>query len=94
MLDLIEEVLSKENFTFVRLDGTQQQSEREHVLREFKKDGVDIMLISLRAGKNFYSYKNIDLLSNIKFILYRMNLTGGVGLNLTVANRAFLMVRN
>ncbi|CAG8507063.1 1873_t:CDS:10 [Funneliformis mosseae] len=50
MLDLVGDVLSKENFTFVRLDGTQQQSEREFVLKEFKKTGIDIMLISLRAG--------------------------------------------
>jgi DNA repair protein RAD5 len=52
MLDLIGEVLTKENFVFVRLDGTQQQSERERVLKDFKKPGTDIILISLRAGKN------------------------------------------
>ena len=52
MLDLIGEVLSNENFSFVRLDGTQQQAERERVLRDFKKPGIDIILISLRAGKD------------------------------------------
>ncbi|GES74249.1 DNA repair protein rad5 [Rhizophagus clarus] len=50
MLDLIGDVLAKENFSFVRLDGTQQQSDRERVLRDFKKPGIDIILISLRAG--------------------------------------------
>jgi SNF2 family DNA or RNA helicase len=53
MLDLIGEILTKEGFKFVRLDGTQQQSVREYVLRDFKEPGTDIMLISLRAGKNF-----------------------------------------
>jgi SNF2 family DNA or RNA helicase len=52
MLDLIGEVLTKEGFKFVRLDGT-QQSVREYVLRDFKEPRTDIMLISLRAGKNF-----------------------------------------
>ena len=53
MLDLIGEVLEKEGFTFVRLDGTLTQSYRERVLSDFKEPGVDIILISLRAGKNF-----------------------------------------
>ena len=52
MLDLIGQVLTKEGFTFVRLDGTLQQSARECVLREFKEPGTDIILISLHAGKN------------------------------------------
>ena len=51
MLDLVGDVLTKEGFTFVRLDGTQNQATRECVLREFKESGIDIMLISLRAGK-------------------------------------------
>ncbi|CAB4394187.1 unnamed protein product [Rhizophagus irregularis] len=50
MLDLIGDVLTKENFSFVRLDGTQQQTDRERVLKDFKKPGIDIILISLRAG--------------------------------------------
>ena len=53
MLDLIGRVLEKEEFTFVRLDGTQSQSYRERVLSDFKEPGVDVILISLRAGKNF-----------------------------------------
>jgi SNF2 family DNA or RNA helicase len=52
MLDLIGEVLEKEGFTFARLDGTLQQSAREGVLRDFKEPGTDILLVSLRAGKN------------------------------------------
>ena len=52
MLDLIGEVLTEEDFTFVRLDGTLHQSNRERVLRDFKMPGIDIILISLRAGKN------------------------------------------
>ncbi|KAI7905546.1 SNF2 family N-terminal domain-containing protein [Cokeromyces recurvatus] len=65
-LDLIEEGLNYESIPFTRLDGTQAQAQREKVLKEFTKpDGIDVLLISLRAG--------------------------GVGLNLTCANRVIMM---
>jgi SNF2 family DNA or RNA helicase len=69
MLDLIGDVLTKENFSFVRLDGTQQQSDRERVLRDFKKPGIDIILISLRAGKYFIIHKNMIISKKYKIYL-------------------------
>ncbi len=50
-LDLVEVVLGRNHFKFVRLDGTTSQKERERVLREFRANAkISIMLISLRAG--------------------------------------------
>lgn len=51
-LDLIELALKKEGFSFVRLDGSLSQSQRENVLAEFANPNnkVNILLISLRAG--------------------------------------------
>ncbi|KDN45911.1 hypothetical protein K437DRAFT_223989 [Tilletiaria anomala UBC 951] len=50
-LDLVEVVLKRNKFAFVRLDGSSTQREREDVLREFRDAPRQmIMLISLRAG--------------------------------------------
>ena len=51
MLDLIGEVLTLGNFSYVRLDGTLDRHERERVLEAFKKTSIDIILVSLHAGK-------------------------------------------
>ena len=51
MLDLISIVLKKENFNFVRLDGSMSQAKREKAVQEFKKeDHIQIMVMSLKAG--------------------------------------------
>lgn len=49
-LDLIEVAMSFEGLTFVRLDGTQSQIQREKALKEFREGSASTMLISLRAG--------------------------------------------
>jgi DNA repair protein RAD5 len=49
-LDLIEVAMSFEGMTFVRLDGTQSQAQREKALKEFRDGNTPVMLISLRAG--------------------------------------------
>jgi DNA repair protein RAD5 len=49
-LDLIEVAMSFEGLTFVRLDGTQSQAQREKALKEFREGSASTMLISLRAG--------------------------------------------
>jgi DNA repair protein RAD5 len=49
-LDLIEVAMNLESMTFVRLDGTQSQAQREKALKEFRDGDTLVMLISLRAG--------------------------------------------
>ncbi|KAL0673150.1 hypothetical protein Bca4012_001131 [Brassica carinata] len=52
-LDLLQIPLSRNNISFVRLDGTLNQQQREKVLKEFSEDGsimVGVMLMSLKAG--------------------------------------------
>jgi hypothetical protein len=51
-LDLIGEALEHEEIKFTRLDGTLQQAQREKVLNTFagEEKGVNVLLISLRAG--------------------------------------------
>lgn len=52
MLDLIEVILERDGFKFLRLDGTHSQASREHTLTAFKAPDhpATVMLISLRAG--------------------------------------------
>ncbi|KAF2577281.1 hypothetical protein F2Q68_00000773 [Brassica cretica] len=50
-LDLLQIPLSRNNISFVRLDGTLNQQQREKVLKEFSEDGsIMVMLMSLKAG--------------------------------------------
>ncbi|XP_042463169.1 DNA repair protein RAD5A-like [Zingiber officinale] len=50
-LDLLEIPLSRHNFSFVRLDGTLNQQQRERVLCQFAEDNnILILLMSLKAG--------------------------------------------
>ncbi|KAI7850256.1 SNF2 family N-terminal domain-containing protein [Circinella umbellata] len=66
-LNIIELALKREDIEFTRLDGSQAQAQREKVLTQFSNPqaGIDVLLISLRAG--------------------------GVGLNLTCADRVIMM---
>ena len=68
-LNIIELALKREGIEFTRLDGSQTQAQREKVLAQFSNPqaGIDVLLISLRAG--------------------------GVGLNLTCADRVIMMVK-
>ncbi|RUS33812.1 SNF2 superfamily RAD5 protein [Jimgerdemannia flammicorona] len=51
MLDLVQIALERDEFRYVRLDGTLPQTARESVLRKFKEETrIDVMLISLKAG--------------------------------------------
>ncbi|KAF9956368.1 DNA helicase rad5 [Modicella reniformis] len=52
MLDLVEMILERDDFKFLRLDGTHSQMNREHTLTAFKTPDhpATVMLISLRAG--------------------------------------------
>lgn len=50
-LDLLQIPLSRRNFTFVRLDGTLNQQQREKVISQFTEDDdILILLMSLKAG--------------------------------------------
>lgn len=50
-LDLVGDALQKDNFKYLRLDGSTSQKNREAVLNELDRcDGNVILLISLRAG--------------------------------------------
>lgn len=50
-LDLIEVVLTKNKFKFVRLDGTMSQNQRKVAIETFNTDpSVTIFLMSLKAG--------------------------------------------
>ncbi|PWN49493.1 hypothetical protein IE53DRAFT_380504 [Violaceomyces palustris] len=65
-LDLVEVVLKRNRHSFVRLDGTTSQKDREEVIKTFEREKRSMLfLISLRAG--------------------------GVGLNLTSANKVWLL---
>ncbi|KAF9100697.1 DNA helicase rad5 [Mortierella sp. AM989] len=52
MLDLIEAILERDGFQFLRLDGTHNQASREKTLEAFKTPDhpASVILISLRAG--------------------------------------------
>ncbi|KAI9206746.1 SNF2 family N-terminal domain-containing protein [Polychytrium aggregatum] len=51
MLNLLEAPLQDARFTFVRLDGTMNRSERDGVLQRFRNNpDVTIILVSLKAG--------------------------------------------
>ncbi|KAG0016617.1 DNA helicase rad5 [Entomortierella chlamydospora] len=52
MLDLIEAILQRDGFLFLRLDGTHSQASREKTLEAFKTPDhpATVILISLRAG--------------------------------------------
>ncbi|BGP07126.1 DNA helicase rad5 [Rhodotorula toruloides] len=50
-LDLIERVMNRDNFNYLRLDGAMSQSVRQKVVRKFTKtDKSVILLASLKAG--------------------------------------------
>ncbi|XP_028251174.1 helicase-like transcription factor [Parambassis ranga] len=52
-LSILETPLREHGFTFVRLDGTMNQSKRTQVIQEFQSSAADsptIMLLSLKAG--------------------------------------------
>ncbi|WVZ75201.1 hypothetical protein U9M48_023282 [Paspalum notatum var. saurae] len=50
-LDLLQIPLSRNNFSFVRLDGTLNLQQREKVIKEFSEDkGILVLLMSLKAG--------------------------------------------
>ncbi|ONK56914.1 uncharacterized protein A4U43_C10F14580 [Asparagus officinalis] len=50
-LDLLEIPLSRRNFTFLRLDGTLNQQQREKVINQFTEDdNILVLLMSLKAG--------------------------------------------
>ncbi|KAJ4978224.1 hypothetical protein NE237_009004 [Protea cynaroides] len=50
-LDLLQIPLSRNNLTFVRLDGTLSQQQREKVIQQFSEDkDILVLLMSLKAG--------------------------------------------
>ncbi|KAK3154235.1 hypothetical protein QOZ80_2BG0188000 [Eleusine coracana subsp. coracana] len=50
-LDLLQIPLSRNNFSFTRLDGTLNLQQREKVIKEFSEDkGILVLLMSLKAG--------------------------------------------
>ncbi|XP_021732829.1 DNA repair protein RAD5A-like [Chenopodium quinoa] len=50
-LDLLEIPLARNNLSFLRLDGTLNQQQRERVLKKFSEDSdVMVLLMSLKAG--------------------------------------------
>ncbi|XVF19793.1 hypothetical protein REPUB_Repub11eG0141500 [Reevesia pubescens] len=50
-LDLLQIPLSRSNITFVRLDGTLNQQQREKVIKQFSEDSnIMVLLMSLKAG--------------------------------------------
>lgn len=50
-LDLLQIPLTRRNFTFVRLDGTLNQQQRERVISQFTEDSdILVLLMSLKAG--------------------------------------------
>ena len=77
-LDLISPALTRDGIRFLRFDGAMNQKARAAVLEEFSADS------SLAQGKG----KNSRCGASVLLLSLR---AGGVGLNLTVANRVFMM---
>lgn len=50
MLEIIENRLKKEGFSYYLLTGATPKEERLHMVNSFKYDGIPIFLISLKAG--------------------------------------------
>ncbi|CAN1193201.1 DNA repair protein RAD5A [Linum perenne] len=50
-LDLLQITLTRSNISFLRLDGTLNQQQREKVIKEFSEnDNIMVLLMSLKAG--------------------------------------------
>jgi superfamily II DNA or RNA helicase len=50
LLDRIEPLLARERLSFVRLDGSTSTEARTQAVTTFQKGGVDVFLLSLKAG--------------------------------------------
>ncbi|KAJ4843600.1 DNA repair protein rad5a [Turnera subulata] len=50
-LDLLQIPLSRNNISFLRLDGTLNQQQRERIIKQFSEDdSIQVLLMSLKAG--------------------------------------------
>lgn len=80
-------MLNKENFRFRRLDGSMTQKARSQSLQDFSNAKRPcLMLISLKVCCLF-----TGVLSNAHSNTRRITQAGGVGINLTTANRCYLL---
>lgn len=80
MLDLVESLFSRYGIQSLRYDGTMTQVSREAVLARFRKTGgPKVILIRYELG--------IVSLNCASLIMSHSTKCGGVGLNLTSANR-------
>ncbi|RVW54340.1 DNA repair protein RAD5A [Vitis vinifera] len=67
LISVVFHLLNRSNISFVRLDGTLNQQQREKVIKQFSEESnILVLLMSLKAG--------------------------GVGINLTAASNAFVLV--
>ena len=78
-LDLIEPELTRARIPFLRFDGTMAQKTRAAVLQTFSSDPAELKASPLMRNKR----SGLILLLSLR--------AGGVGLNLTAANRVFMM---
>lgn len=94
--------LSRNNIPFVRLDGTLTQQQREKVIRQFSEDS-DILvgdLFPLTFSLLIFDLENLvewfKLMTSETYFSHQVLLmslkAGGVGINLTAASNAFVMV--
>ena len=77
-LDLVEVVLKQENIEFVRLDGSMSHTARSNAIDTFKVNKNALFKLTFQSDSKI----NVFLIS-LK--------AGGVGLNLTEANRVFML---
>ncbi|KAJ6403109.1 hypothetical protein OIU84_015098 [Salix udensis] len=73
-LDLLQIPLSRSNISFVRLDGTLNQQQRERVIKQFSEDdSILVLLMSLKAGGvgiNLTAASNAFVMSDLLLIIY------------------------
>ena len=78
-LDLLEPELARARIPFLRFDGTMAQKTRAAVLQTFSQDPAELRSSPIMQGKR----GGLVLLLSLR--------AGGVGLNLTMASRVFMM---
>lgn len=88
--------MSRNNIPFLRLDGTLSQKQRERVIRQFSEDSSILVCDFLILGRSLVSLLSVLGLIILALVVYQVLLmslkAGGVGVNLTAASNAFVLV--
>jgi SNF2 family DNA or RNA helicase len=91
MLNIIQRYTVLQGWKFGRLDGNTNVASRQRLVDNFNADKSYYgMLCTTRTGKQqLHRFSSLDLLA-IMFLTFSLAILGGVGLNLTGADRIIL----